>query len=109
MDITTLSTKSRNLWALLEPIAGQVYFSPECHANYQALGFAGSRGEQDGIAMPDRPAYFTSRGSVMGQVSGQVVTATFAVFNPEVVIPAVEQGWAQKRGRGRGPSRCRVR
>jgi hypothetical protein len=71
-----------------------VYFSPECHANYQALGFAGSRGVQDGVAMPDRSAYFTSRGSVMGQVSGQVVTATFAVFNPEVVIPAVEQGWA---------------
>ena len=94
MDIATLSTKSRNLWALLEPIAGQVYFSPECHANYQALGFAGSRGVQDGVAMPDRSAYFTSRGSVMGQVSGQVVTATFAVFNPEVVIPAVEQGWA---------------
>ena len=94
MDIATLSTKSRNLGALLEPIAGQVYFSPECHASYQALGFAGSRGEQDGVAMPDRPAYFTSRGSVMGQVSGQVVTATFAVFNPEVVIPAVEQGWA---------------
>jgi hypothetical protein len=94
MDIVTLSTKSRNLGALLEPIAGQVYFSPECHANYQALGFAGSRGEQDGVAMPDRAAYFTSRGSVMGQVSGQVITATFAVFNPEVVIPAVEQGWA---------------
>ena len=94
MDITTLSTRSRNLGALLEPIAGQVYFSPECHANYQALGFAGSRGEQDGVAMPDRAAYFTSRGSVMGQVSGQVVTATFAVFNPEVVISAVEQGWA---------------
>jgi hypothetical protein len=94
MDIATLSTKSRNLGALLEPIAGQVYFSPECHANYQALGFAGSRGEQDGVAMPDRAAYFTSRGSVMGQVPGQVVTATFAVFNPAVVIPAVEQGWS---------------
>ena len=93
MDITTLSTRSRNFGALLEPIAGQVYFSPECHANYQALGFAGSRGEQDGVAMPDRAAYFTSRGSVMGQGSGQVVTATFAVFNPAVVIPAVEQGW----------------
>ena len=94
MDITTLSTRSRNLGALLEPIAGQVYFSPECHANYQALGFAGSRGVQDGVAMPDRSAYFTSRGSVMGQVSGQVVTATFAVFNPAVVIPAVEHGWS---------------
>ena len=93
MDIATLSTRSRNLGALLEPIAGQVYFAPECHANYQALGFAGSRGDQDGVAMPDRAAYFTSRGSVMGQVSGQVVTATFAVFNPAVVIPAVEQGW----------------
>lgn len=29
----------------------------------------------------------------MGQVSGHVVAATFAVFNPDIVIPAVEEGW----------------
>lgn len=93
MDTATLSSTSRHLAAVLESIAGQVYFSPECHSNYQALGFGGSRGEQDGVAMPDRIAYFTSRGSVMGQVSGYVVAATFAVFNPDIAIPAVDEGW----------------
>jgi hypothetical protein len=43
---------------------------------------------------PDGPAYFTSRGSVMGQVSGEVVAAAFAVFNPAVVIPSVQHGWS---------------
>ena len=93
MDSKTLSSTSRQLAAVLEPIAGQVYFSPECHSNYQALGFGGSRGVQDGLALGNRMAYFTSRGSVMGQVSGHVVAATFAVFNPDIVIPAVEEGW----------------
>ena len=93
MDPQTLSTTSRHFAAVLEPIAGQVYFSPECHANYQALGFGGSRGVQDGVALGNRIAYFTSRGSVMGQVSGYVVAATFAVFNPDIVIPAVKEGW----------------
>jgi len=93
MDSTTLSSTSRQLAAVLEPIAGQVYFSPECHSNYQALGFGGSRGIQDGLALANRIAYFTSRGSIMGQVSGHVVAATFAVFNPDIVIPAVEDGW----------------
>jgi hypothetical protein len=29
----------------------------------------------------------------MGQVSSYVVAATFAVFNPDIVIPAVDEGW----------------
>jgi hypothetical protein len=80
----------------LEPVAGQVYFSPECHAAYAELGFAPSRGSlAGGVQMPDGAAYFTSRGSVMGQVPGEVVAAAFAVFNPEAVIPAVEFGWSK--------------
>lgn len=85
---------ARALAAALEPIVGQVYFSPECHANYVALGFAASRGDTNGVALPDGPAYFTSRGSVMGQVSGCVVAAAFAVFNPAAVIPSVRHGWS---------------
>jgi hypothetical protein len=84
---------SRVLAAALEPVTGQVYFSPECHANYEKLGFAPSRGEFNGVMAPDGPAYFTSRGSVMGHVPGEVVTAAFAVFNPAVVIPSVTYGW----------------
>lgn len=84
---------SRVLAAALEPVTGQVYFSPECHANYEKLGFAPSRGEFNGVMAPDGPAYFTSRGSVMGQVPGEVVAAAFAVFNPAVVVPSVSYGW----------------
>ena len=84
---------ARALAAALEPVVGQVYFSPECHAGYAALGFAASANQAGGVALPDGPAYFTSRGSVMGQVPGEVVAAAFAVFNPAAVIPSVRHGW----------------
>lgn len=84
---------ARALAAALEPVTGQVYFSPECHRRYEALGFAASPGTMGEVALPDGPAYFCSRGSVLGQVPGELVAATFAVFNPAVVVPAVTQGW----------------
>jgi hypothetical protein len=84
---------ARTLAAALEPVTGQVYFSPECHAGYQALGFGASPGKMGEVALPDGPAYFCSRGSVMGQVPGELVAAAFGVFNPVVVVPAVTHGW----------------
>ena len=90
---------------MLEPVIGQVYFSPECHANYVALGFDPSPGVAGGVALPDGPAYFTSRGSVMGQVAGDVIAAAFAVFNPAVVVPLVEIGWR----RTDAPTICQAR
>jgi hypothetical protein len=87
--------QTRQLAMALEPVAGQVYFSPECHAEYEKLGFGPSPGQMGtGVAMPDGAAYFTSRGSVMGQVPGEVVAAAFAVFNPQAVVPAVAYGWS---------------
>ena len=47
------------------------------------------------MALPDGPAYFASRGSLLGQVSGQVVAAAFAVFNPAAVVPAVQWAWTK--------------
>jgi hypothetical protein len=86
--------RTRKLAMALEPVAGQVYFSAECHQAYQKLGFNPSPGTLgNGVQLPDGPAYFTSRGSVMGQVPGEVVAAAFAVFNPEAVIPSVTFGW----------------
>jgi hypothetical protein len=86
---------ARRLAAAIEPVAGQVYFSPECHAGYEALGFNGSPATTaNGVQVPDGAAYFTSRGSVMGQVPGELVAAAFAVFNPAVVVPAVTYGWS---------------
>jgi hypothetical protein len=84
---------ARVLAAAIEPVAGQVHFSPECHAEYVTLGFDPSPGMAGRTAIPDRAAYLTSRGSVMGQVHGSVIAAAFAVFNPAEVVPAVERGW----------------
>jgi len=86
---------ARRLGSVLEPVVGQVYFSPECHANYEALGFDASPGDADGVALPDGPAYFASRGSVLGQVPGEVIAAAFGVFNPAVVVPMVQLAWTR--------------
>lgn len=86
-------TRSRRLRDLVEPIAANCYFAPECHHAYQRLGFAGPSGERDGLQLPDGPAYFTSRGAAIGHVPGEVVAAAFGVFNPEVVVPCVTFGW----------------
>ncbi len=105
MDTETLSERARKLGSVLEPLAGQVYFAPECHANYVALGFDPSPANASGVALPDGPAYFTSRGSVMGQVAGGVVAAAFGVFNPEVVVRCVAIGWS----RTDAPTICQAR
>lgn len=84
---------SKTLSTAIEPFAGQVYFAPECHRGYAALGFGSSPGKNGAVEMPDGAAYFCSRGAVLGQVPGEVIAATFAVFNPAVVVPAVTHGW----------------
>lgn len=90
-----LSKRARRLGGALEPFAGQVYFSPECHQGYEKLGFGPSPGEFAGVQGPEMSAYFCSRGSVMGQVPGELIAAAFGVFNPAVVVPAVDAGWAK--------------
>ncbi len=86
---------ARALARVIEPIVGQVYFARECHERYAALGFSPSPGgTPDGVQFPDGPAYFTSRGSCLGQAPGELVAAAFGVFNPEVVVPAVAYGWS---------------
>src|SRR3954468_14062802 len=94
MDPDEVTQRARHLANVLEPFVGQVYFSPECHRAYAALGFGPSPGDADGVALPDGPAYFTSRGSAPGQAPGELVASTFAVFTPAVVVPAVTYGWS---------------
>jgi hypothetical protein len=94
MDDDTLRRRARGLAAAIEPVVGQVFFAPEAHKRYEQLGFAPSPGTfANGVAAPDGPAYFTSRGSLLGQVQPHVVAAAFGVFNPEVVVPSVSYGW----------------
>jgi hypothetical protein len=85
---------ARLLARVIEPVVGQVFFAPECHRRYAALGFGPSPGTSSaGVALPDGPAYFTSRGSCLGQAPGELVAAAFGVFNLDVVVPAVAHGW----------------
>lgn len=88
-----LDHSARRLGSVLEPVVGQVYFSPECHSNYVALGFDPSSGDAGGVALPNGPAYFASRGSLLGQVPGEVIAAAFGVFSPSVVVPSVALAW----------------
>jgi hypothetical protein len=90
---TDLSSTARALSGALEPFVGSVYFAKECHEAYAALGFAPSTRVVGDVMMPDGPAYFTSRGSLLGQVPGAVVAAAFAVFNPVAVVASVSHGW----------------
>ena len=93
MPVDSSVNPARALAGALEPVIGSVYFAPECHRAYAALGFAPSANKAGQVELPDGPAYFTSRGSAMGQVPGEVVAAAFGVFNPAAVIPAVAHGW----------------
>jgi hypothetical protein len=93
VDDRTVGERARAVASAIEPIAAQVYFSPEAHAAYERLGFSPSPGVRNGVAMPDGPAYLCSRGSSLGHVPGEVVAAAFAVFNPAMVVPAVTYGW----------------
>lgn len=82
--------KARRLARALEPFVGQVYFSPECHAAYQALGFPGEPRTLNGVQRPDMVAYFASRGAILGDVSGHVVASAFGVFKTQGVVAAIE-------------------
>jgi hypothetical protein len=69
------------MWDLVEPIAASVYFSPEAHKGYEALGLDYFEG------------YFCSRSACLGRVPWSVVAAAFGAFKPAVVEAAVTSGW----------------
>jgi hypothetical protein len=70
---TEFQEQARQLRNAVEPVAVGVYFAPEAHAAYTALGFEGSPVAQDGVARPELKSYFTSRGACMDQVPGEVM------------------------------------
>ncbi|MFV0258681.1 MAG: SCO6745 family protein [Acidimicrobiales bacterium] len=85
---------ARRLRDVVEPLAASVYFAPEVHDAFDALGFGPSAGVSNGVAGPERRAYFASRAGCIGQVPGEVVASAFGVFNPAAVVPLVDQAWA---------------
>ena len=58
---TEFQERARRLRNAVEPVAAGVYFAPEAHAAYSALGFAGSPVSKDGVDRPELKSYFTSR------------------------------------------------
>lgn len=90
---TDFNERARRLRNAVEPVAAGVYFAPEAHQAYEALGFGASPVTAAGVARPEMTAYFTSRGACLGQVPGEIVAAAFGCFNPQVVVPAVAAGW----------------
>ncbi len=78
-----MDERTRTLRNVCEPIGANVYFAPEAHERYNALGLNGMSG------------YFCSRGASLGKPSGLLVTAAFGVFSPAIVVPAVDAGWAK--------------
>lgn len=83
MDDDRVRRTSRRLRDLVEPIAANVYFAPEAQEAYAELGLG------------YLPGYFCSRSACMGQVPGEVVVAAFGVFDPRIVLPAVDEGWSK--------------
>ncbi|HEX4906083.1 MAG TPA: hypothetical protein VFU93_11580 [Acidimicrobiales bacterium] len=84
---------ARRVWDVVEPIAANAYFAPEVHGALESLGFGGGNVGPNGIHYPDGPAYFTSRGGCLGQVSGHVIAAAFGVFKREMVVAVTDIGW----------------
>jgi len=90
---TDLARRTRRLRNVAEPIAASVFFAPEAHAAYAALGFPNPGGEEYGIAKFDWHVYFVSRAACMGQVHGEVAAAAFGVFPHHLVASAITHGW----------------
>jgi hypothetical protein len=73
----------RALGTLVEPLAAAVYFAPEAHERYTALG-----------ATADFWApYYCSRGACLGVTPAPVVAAAFGVFNPDHMAEQLAIGW----------------
>lgn len=91
-DTNTLTV--RRLRDRLEPLAGCVYFAPETHQAFEAIGFGPPNPGFAGVEAPNRDAYVVSRGGCLGPVPGEVITMAFGVFSPDVIVPAADAGWA---------------
>jgi hypothetical protein len=90
----SFSQQVRRLRNTIEPLASNVYFAPEVHAAFEAIGFGPGVTADGCLVIADLSAYYCSRAGCMGQVPGEVVVAAFGVFNPDLIIPHVERGWA---------------
>jgi hypothetical protein len=72
----------RRAWRVTEPIHALIYFVPEAPERYAKLG------------VDPRAGYFASRGAVFGATGPGPVSASFYVFNPDLVRRCLPAVWA---------------
>jgi hypothetical protein len=77
-----VTRRARQLWQLLEPVHGVVYFAPDTQSRLEAVGLKGFW-----------MGYFASRAAALGPVGPDLVVATFYVFNPAMVSRALPDAW----------------
>lgn len=77
-----VTRRTRQLWQLLEPIHGVVYFAPDASARFEDIGLKGFW-----------MGYFASRSAALGPVGPDLVVAMFYVFNPGMVARALPDAW----------------
>jgi hypothetical protein len=73
---------ARRFYSRFEPVHAVTYFSPECRAAFDALGYRGFW-----------MGYFAGRSSPLGVVPAEMVTALFYNFTPERVAKALPAAW----------------
>ena len=83
MSLEDQRRAAREMWHLLEPIHAVTYFSDETTAAYKAIGLKGFW-----------QGYFASRVAPMGAVGGEVCSAVFYNFQPEMVRRALPSAWS---------------
>lgn len=93
-DRAAETATARRLRNVLEPIASNVYFSPDVNDAFEALGFGPGVSAEGCLTIAEPSGYYCSRAACMGHVAGEVVVAAFGVFNPALIIPAVTRGWS---------------
>jgi hypothetical protein len=71
----------RRAWRVTEPLHAMIYFVPEAHERYAALG------------LPAPAGYFASRAAALGPVGPGPVVAGFFNFNPDLVARVLPAAW----------------
>jgi hypothetical protein len=80
---------ARTTWRVAEAIHGMIYFAPEAHERYAALGLIDAT---PGL-IAGRMGYFASRAAALGPVPPEVVVATFFNFWPGLVGSVIPEAW----------------
>ncbi|BFU44403.1 SCO6745 family protein [Krasilnikovia sp. MM14-A1004] len=83
VEQTGLDQAARLAWRATEPLHGLIYFAPEAHERYAALG------------IPEPMGYFASRSAALGPVGPGPVAAAFYNFNPALIARALPAAWSR--------------